>query len=281
MNYLQPEKLETALEQINSDNFTIAAGCTDLLPATDKNIISGNILDISKISSLKGISVDKEFRRIGSTTTWSEILNSNLPECYQMLRECSREIGSIQIQNSGTIGGNLCNASPAADSVPCLLSLNASVELTSINKKRVLPLGKFINGSRKTEIKKNEILTSILIPKNNEKGISNFLKIGARKYLIISITMIACRVEVNKNLIDSISLSIGSCSEVAKRITSIEGLLVGKKLENKTIENLDLNSMTELSPITDIRSDKKYREEASKVLIKQTLHNCLKKIKSE
>ena len=110
-----------------------------------------------------------------------------------MLKECSLQIGSRQIQNLGTIGGNLCNASPAADGVPCLLSLDASIELLSVNGKRVLKLEDFIKASRKTELQNDEILSAILIPKEAELGNSSFLKLGARKYLVISIAMIACK----------------------------------------------------------------------------------------
>ena len=96
-----------------------------------------DILDISGIDSLRSINIEKQFRRIGATTTWSDIIKSELPDCYEMLKQCSKQVGSIQIQNSGTIGGNLCNASPAADGVPCLLSLNASIELSSKEKIRI------------------------------------------------------------------------------------------------------------------------------------------------
>ena len=91
MNYFQPEKLEKALNFINEHKFVIAAGCTDLLPATENRSLSGNILDITNIRSLSGISLDGKYRRIGATTTWSEIVNSNLPSCYEMLKDMYRK----------------------------------------------------------------------------------------------------------------------------------------------------------------------------------------------
>ena len=140
-----------------------------------------------------------------------------------------------QIQNLGTIGGNLCNASPAADGVPCLLSLDASIELLSVNGKRVLKLEDFIKGSRKTELQNNEILSAILIPKEAEIGRSSFLKLGARKYLVISIAMIACKLNLKKDVISEITISVGSCSAVAKRIKSLENLLIGKSIKDELI----------------------------------------------
>ena len=147
-----------------------------------------------------------------------------------MLKACAKEVGSIQIQNLGTIGGNICNASPAADSIPCLLALDAKLELSSANNQRIIPIDEFILGSRKTKLEQGEILTSIIIPKEKENGSSSFRKIGARKYLVISISMVACRILISNNIIEDISISVGSCSEVAKRIFSIERQLIKKDI---------------------------------------------------
>ena len=155
--YYRPKNINEAITTLSKGELTIAAGCTDLFPTTQEDSLGRNILDISAIKSLKSITIEKEFRRIGSGVTWTDLENEELPNCYEMLKECSLQVGSRQIQNLGTIGGNLCNASPAADGVPCLLSLDASVELISTNGKRILKLDDFIKGSRNTELKKNEI----------------------------------------------------------------------------------------------------------------------------
>ena len=223
--YYRPNKINDALNSLSKQKLTIAAGCTDLLPSTQEDNLGNDILDVSGIKSLRNITFENGFRKIGSGVTWTDLVeNNNLPKCYDMLKECSLQIGSRQIQNLGTIGGNLCNASPAADGVPCLLSLDASIELLSVNGKRVLKLEDFIKGSRKTELQNDEILSAILIPKEAELGNSSFLKLGARKYLVISIAMIACKLNLKKDIISDIAISIGSCSAVAKRITSLENL---------------------------------------------------------
>ena len=195
-----------------------------------------------------------------------------------MLKECSLQIGSQQIQNLGTIGGNLCNASPAADGVPCLLSLDASIELLSVNGKRILKLEDFIKGSRKTELQNNEILSAILIPKEAEIGRSSFLKLGARKYLVISIAMIACKLNLEKDIISDIAISVGSCSAVAKRIKSLENLLIGKSIKDElTTIILNYDYENYLSPINDIRGTNTYRLKASKVLVKDTIIKTINK----
>ena len=277
--YYRPDKINEALDSLSREKLTIAAGCTDLLPSTQQDNLGDNILDISGIKSLRNIDFENGFRRIGSGVTWTDIVeNNNLPNCYDMLKECSLQIGSQQIQNLGTIGGNLCNASPAADGVPCLLSLDASIELLSLNGKRVLKLEDFIKGSRETELKNNEILSAILIPKEAEIGRSSFLKLGARKYLVISIAMIACKLNLEKDIISDIAISVGSCSAVAKRIKSLENLLIGKSIKDElTTIILNYNYENYLSPINDIRGTNNYRLKASKVLVKDTIIKTINK----
>ncbi len=277
--YYRPDKINDALYSLSKEKLTIAAGCTDLLPSTQQENLGNNILDISGIKSLRHISFENGFRKIGSGVTWTDLVENNeLPKCYDMLKECSLQIGSKQIQNLGTIGGNLCNASPAADGVPCLLSLDASIELLSLNGKRVLKLEDFIKGSRETELKNNEILSAILIPKEAEIGRSSFLKLGARKYLVISIAMIACKLNLKKDVISEIAISVGSCSAVAKRIKSLENLLIGKSIKDElTSIILNYNYENYLSPINDIRGTNTYRFKASKVLVKDTIIKTINK----
>ena len=277
--YYRPDKINDALYSLSKEKLTIAAGCTDLLPSTQQENLGNNILDISGIKSLRHISFENGFRKIGSGVTWTDLVENNeLPKCYDMLKECSLQIGSKQIQNLGTIGGNLCNASPAADGVPCLLSLDASIELLSVNGKRVLKLEDFIKGSRKTELQNNEILSAILIPKEAEIGRSSFLKLGARKYLVISIAMIACKLNLKKDVISEITISVGSCSAVAKRIKSLENLLIGKSIKDElTTIILNYNYENYLSPINDIRGTNTYRFKASKVLVKDTIIKTINK----
>ena len=277
--YYRPNKINDALNSLSKQKLTIAAGCTDLLPSTQEDNLGNNILDVSGIKSLRNITFENGFRKIGSGVTWTDLVeNNDLPKCYDMLKECSLQIGSRQIQNLGTIGGNLCNASPAADSVPCLLSLDASIELLSVNGKRVLKLEDFIKGSRKTELQNDEILSAILIPKEAELGNSSFLKLGARKYLVISIAMIACKLNLKNDIISDIAISIGSCSAVAKRITLLENLLIGKSIKDElTTIILNFNYEKYLSPINDIRGTNLYRLQVSKVLVKDTIINTINK----
>ena len=280
--YYRPENINDAITTLSKAKLTIAAGCTDLFPTTQEDSLGSNILDISAIKSLKSITIEKEFRRIGSGVTWTDLENEELPNSYDMLKECSLQVGSRQIQNLGTIGGNLCNASPAADGVPCLLSLDASVELISTNGKRILKLDDFIKGSRNTELKKNEILSAILIPEKAERGHSSFVKLGARKYLVISIAMVACKINLDGDIISDIAISIGSCSAVARRLGELENTLIGKNVNSDLTQDIyNFDYKNHISPINDIRGTDAYRLEVAKVLVKNSIIDTIKKFKKK
>tara|TARA_S200000501_G_C20752254_1_gene712220 strand:- start:77 stop:928 length:852 start_codon:yes stop_codon:yes gene_type:complete len=280
MNYFQPNDLKSAFDALNNNNdLIIAAGCTDLFPTTNDISLNKNVLDITNIKSIRGFEFNHENTKIGAATTWTDIINENLPSCYDMLKACAKEVGSIQIQNLGTIGGNICNASPAADSIPCLLSLDAKIELSSKNNKRIIPVDEFIFGARKTKLQHGEILTSIIIPKGKEKGFSAFKKIGARKYLVISISMVACYVSISNNIIEEIAISVGSCSEVAKRIFSIERQMIKKEINKNIFHEVNFSQLNEISPITDIRSTQTYRLKSSHSLIKDVIKDVINNYK--
>ena len=130
--YHRPETLQDALALLNGTALTVAAGCTDLFPATPAQELAGQVLDITAIAALRGIDEGADGWRLGAATTWSDILRASLPPAFDMLKQAAREVGSVQIQNAGTVAGNLCNASPAADGVPPLLALDARVRLASV-----------------------------------------------------------------------------------------------------------------------------------------------------
>ncbi len=282
-SYFRPNHIADALSWLAHEGGIIAAGCTDLLPLTTSPELAGKVLDITAIEDMRCITDEGDHRRLGGATTWTDLIRADLPPAYEMLKLAAREIGSIQIQNAGTIAGNICNASPAADSVPCLLNLNASVELTSPKGNRVLPLEQFILGPRKTSRQPDEIVTAILIPKTAETGWSSFRKLGARKYLIISIAMTAARLAVNDGKITEAAISIGSCSPVAQRLTLAEESLIGRKISpslsaEQVVSSDDIAAV--ISPIDDTRGTANYRIQAASVLVMEAIDNCLDQIRA-
>ncbi len=279
--YYRPTTIEDALSVLSSSTAAIiAAGCTDLFPLTSAPQMTGHVLDVTGIRDMRGITDMGDVRRIGGATTWTDIIRADLPPSYDMLKLAAREIGSIQIQNVGTIAGNLCNASPAADSIPCLLALDASVELASTAGRRQMLLSEFLLGPRKTMRQPDEIMTAIIIPKSSEAGISSFRKLGTRKYLIISIVMAAARIDITDNHITQAALSLGSCSPVAVRLNKVEQALIGTSLDDASqLTAADLVAATDveavINPIDDVRGSANYRIQAATTLLYEAIDNCL------
>src|SRR5438067_3775784 len=158
--YLRPRTLNEAVDALGEPGAQVLAGGTDFYPALGERWISTPVVDITAVREIKGIAREKDYFRIGGGTTWTKVLQTPLPHCFDALKAAAREIGSVQIQNCGTVAGNLCNASPAADSVPALLVLDAEVELVSTGGARRLPLAQFITGNRRTQIRADEVLTA-------------------------------------------------------------------------------------------------------------------------
>ena len=253
------------------------AGGTDLYPALKDRPIEADILDISRIPDIRGIRKTETGWRIGACTTWSDIARAALPDCFGGLQMAAREIGSIQIQNVGTIGGNLCNASPAADSIPPLLTLDAVVDIATETGIRTLELPEFLLGVRKTALKPNEFVSAIYIP--DQSGYSSFQKIGARKFLVISIAMVAVVLEMeSEQTIKSTRIAIGSCSPVAQRMKELELSLIGAELNRKALSaRIKPKHFLVLSPIDDIRGDRDYRLDAVQELVIRLLMDCAEK----
>lgn len=173
----------------------------------------------------------------------------------------------MQIQNAGTLGGNLCNASPAADGVPALLSLEARVELRSESRTRVLPLSDFLLGPRRTALAAGEILSAVLIPDVSGQG--GFLKLGARRYLVISIAMVAARIAVSEGRISAAALAVGACSPVACRLPDQEAALIGCPVA-AAVSAIDAALILPvLAPIDDPRADAGYRQIAAVELLRR------------
>src|ERR1700685_3456225 len=194
--YIRPKTVDDALSALSTHQAQILSGGTDFFPALGDRAIRGTVVDISALRALRGITNNPDHTRIGALATWTEIIQTRLPRCFDGLKDAAREIGAIQIQNRGTIAGNLCNASPAADGVPPLLAMDAEVELVSKAGMRKMPLAEFIVGNRKTQRKPDELLTAVLVPRGVEDAASAFLKLGARRYLVISISMVATLLQI-------------------------------------------------------------------------------------
>jgi len=287
VTYVQPKNLDEALELLAahppsgsmlgiesaaSEPWTILSGGTDFYPGSLERPMASQVLDIHAIDELKIIRYENAQLHIGAGVTWSDVIAAQLPPAFDALKLAAREVGSVQIQNKATLVGNLCNASPAADGVPPLLVLDASVELTSLTGRRRLALQEFILGNRRIARKPDELVTAIVIPEKATAGQSTFLKLGARKYLIISISMVAVRIACDHHgRVEDAAISVGSCSLVAQRLSALEAILRKQPIANNLSRLVSVEHLAPLAPIDDVRSTGNYRMDASLELVKQAL----------
>lgn len=272
--YLRPKTLDEAVVQLATPGVQVLSGGTDFYPALGDRIPQGPVLDISGLRELRGVSREADYFRIGGLTTWTDIIRADLPRCFDALKSAAREVGSVQIQNRGTVAGNLCNASPAADGVPPLLALDAEVELSSRTATRRMPLAEFIVGNRRTDRRPDELLTAICVPRTLDDAASAFLKLGTRRYLVISISMVAAVVWVKDGRIAAARVAIGSCSAVARRLPALEQDLIGASVRDRLDSVVAPAHLAPLSPIDDVRATAEYRLDASMTLVRRAINSC-------
>jgi CO/xanthine dehydrogenase FAD-binding subunit len=268
-DYARPQTLTEALRLMADGSWRVLAGGTDLYPGAGSQL-QGAVLDLSGVAELSGVQNGAGLR-IGAMTSWGAIEAADLPPAFLALQQAAQQVGGRQIQNAGTIGGNLCNASPAADGVPPLLALGAEVEILSSKGTRTLPLGEFLTGPRRTALGAGEMLTAILVPDHAAQGRSAFLKLGARSHLVISIAMVAARLVVQGGYVVEAAVAVGACSPVARRLPAVEAALQGASIARiaDRVEARDVEAA--LNPIDDVRATLDYRRTAATDLVRRAL----------
>jgi len=272
--YLRPDNLEEALSALQQQPLTILAGGTDYYPARVGQPLDDDLLDLTAITALRGITDDGDAWRIGALTTWTDIIRADLPACFDGLKAAAREVGGVQIQNAGTIAGNLCNASPAADGAPNLVALEATVELAKAGQTRHMPVAEFVTGNRTTALAGDEVVTAIHVPKLPAAADSAFLKLGARKYLVISIVMIGIILVPDGGSVGEARIAVGACAPVSRRLTALEAALTGRPLDSElgTVASGD-HLVDALSPIDDVRGSADYRLDATVTILRRGLND--------
>ena len=273
MEFIKPNTLRELLKIISTikgENYFLAGG-TDINIQIKKNIIrNGKIIFINHIKELNGIKEDDNYILISSTTTFRQIIESKLLN-YRLpfFQKSLNNFASPLIQSQATIGGNIANGSPTADVVPLLLVLDAKLELISKNQNRIVELKDFYIAYKNFILKPDELIKSILIPKNAEDGFTTFYeKIGSRKALIISKIAITGLKKVVNNIINKIKIAVGSLNEYPRRLDLLEKYLTDTQVSNIDYSKVENILKQEITPITDFRSDKEYRFEVCFNLIK-------------
>jgi CO/xanthine dehydrogenase FAD-binding subunit len=267
--YRRPTALEDALAELAAHESVVLAGGTDFYPARVGRPVDENVLDISAIRGLDGISADAHGWRIPALATWTDIVTAPLPPLFEGLKQAARTVGGRQIQNRGTLCGNLCNASPAADGIPNLMAMDARVELASVAGTRHVAVGDFVLGSRRTVRRPDELVTAVLVPRPPAAAEGSFLKLGARAYLVISIVMVAGVFETAGTRIRRARIVVGACSPVAQRLPQLEGVLEGEVRAPDLARLVLPEHLAPLAPIDDVRGTAAYRTDAALVLVRR------------
>jgi len=272
VGYERPESLDDATRLLAAGGWQVLAGGTDVYPAHVGRPLRRPLLDIGGIASLRGIRRTPAGWSIGAATTWTDVLRADLPPLFDALKQAGREVGGVQIQNTGTVAGNLCNASPAADGTPVLMALDANVVLRSAGGERRVAAVDFVLGSRRTACAPHELVVAIEIPARGLRARSAFIKLGGRRYLTISMTMVAVVVDVDEaGRVSHAGVAVGSCSARALRLPALEQRLRGTPLASDLADLVHASDLAPLTPIDDLRASADYRLDATATLLRRAL----------
>jgi carbon-monoxide dehydrogenase medium subunit len=272
--YLEPKTIEEAVQYLakHGEKATLIAGGTDLLVKMKMGELRPEILvNISRIPALRYLIEDRGIR-IGALTSFRDLERSRvIKEKYTALFEAARSISSVQIKSMGTVGGNLCHGSPAADSAPPLIVLGAMVQLVGDARGRSLPLEEFFVGPGETVLAPNELLVEVQIPEWLSKKGSAFLKMTRVSADLAKVSVAASMVREGDRCKEC-RIALGAVAKTPLRAKKAEEMMRGEKVEENLIEKTSLQASQEIEPITDNRSTAWYRKEVAKVMVRDAIH---------
>jgi CO/xanthine dehydrogenase FAD-binding subunit len=251
------------------------AGGTDLMVLLEAGKLPHkSYVNIWNLPELRGIEVSPEQVSLGALTTYTDIqTHSLLREEFPMLCQAASETGGLAIQNRGTLGGNIVNASPAADSPPALLAYDAEVDLVSINGTRRIAYQSFHTGYKQTVMRADELLSRVYLPRTTKGAMQYYRKVGTRKAQAISKVCMAGLLRISHGTVGDVRLALGSIAPVPFRCLKTESVLRGATLDQDAVEKAKAELSREISPIDDIRSTRDYRLKVSVNLLSDFLSN--------
>ena len=266
-----PASLADALLLLKSDPgvWKPFAGGTDLMVLLEAGKLAHhNYINIWGLNELRGIEITDAHVTLGALATYTDVrANSILRREFPMLGQAASETGGLAIQNRGTLGGNIINASPAADSPPALLAYDAEIELLSTSGSRWLPYQGFHTGYKQMQIGPDELLARIRLPRNTTGLTHYYRKVGTRKAQAISKVCFAAVGRTDQGQIKETRIVVGSVAPIVVRCVQTEDMLRGQKPDDETIASACISLLREISPIDDIRSTAKYRLQVAKNLL--------------
>ena len=275
--YFAPTSLDEVVTLLKEyhDEARLLAGGTDLLLNMKKRIVWPSVVvDLNRVSKLSSVEMNGKDLRIGAMTRLNDIARSPaVREKAPLLAEAIGFLAAGPIRNRATLGGNLCNASPAADTAPPLLALEASLKLCGPEGKRDVAISEFFLGPGQTERRADEVLTEVIIPV--QKGRSAFMKLGRRKGFTLSIVSVAAIGVIEDERFSDVRLALGAVAPTPMRSREAEEILRGARIDEEGISKAAELIKGTVSPITDVRASAQYRREMASVLTKRVLRSVV------
>jgi len=279
-NYLAPGSIDDAAAALAAGPATIVAGGTDLMlqAGSGQKEYAPTLINIQKISEMRGVSQDGDTIRIGALTTITDLLTDEIiAEHLPVMADMADKFASDQIRNAGTVGGNICNASPAGDGIVPLLMYKAEVVLASkpngSTETRKVPLNEFFTGPGKSVIQENELLIGVDIPVPPAGFVGGFGKFGPRPALEIAMAAVGLGGVVKDGVITDVRVAFGAVAPTPIRSAETEAALEGKKLDEETISAAGEIASSSISPISDIRASDWYRRHLIRVMTEEILND--------
>ncbi|MEZ0575127.1 FAD binding domain-containing protein [Halodesulfovibrio aestuarii] len=266
MNILFPTSVEAALDALQvNPTARVMAGGTDLLVKRRAGSETPEIVVcLEKVADISCIEVQEDRIRIGAATTMSGLLdNTDIRERLPLLYRAAEVFASPLVRNMATIGGNICTASPAADTLPPLHVLGAEVEIYSSSGKRCIPISDFVVAPGRTSLASGELLGAVIVPVPQGRTIGYFEKVGKRKALAIAVVSLAALLRVERNVITEARLAWGSVGPTVVRCSDVESQLIGSAPTLETFRSVGESVRRAIHPISDVRASAEYRMEVA------------------
>lgn len=273
--YFKASSVENAvslLAKYGKDGKVLTGGTDVILLMRSRALTPKYIIDITGVPGLDYLSYDKEKGlRIGALATFRAVgLSKIVKEEFLPLYEAIHQLGTTETRNMGTVVGNLCRASPAADTAPPLLVLKAKVKIVGPAETRTVPLEEFFTGPGETVLKRDQVVTEVQVPRLPPGTGTAFLRVSRVAEDLAQVN-VAAVLTVKNGVCEDARIALGGVASTPIRVSKAEAVLRGKKIEDKIIEEAAQTAAEETKPITDVRSTGEYRMEVSKVLVRRAI----------
>lgn len=282
-DYEAPTSLKNALQFLSEQGeIRPLAGGTDIIDQLKSNRRNADlVVDLKRVPELLTLELDDTQLRIGSAVSCTEVHKLTAENgCFSALSEASELIGSIHIQNRASIGGNVCNAAPSADTIPALLVHEAIAHTASAAGERQIPLIDFFAGPGQTVLQKGEILKELVLPTSSPNAASAYLRFIPRNEMDIAVAGVGSLLEIDpvSGVVKKARIALASVAPTPVRAYAAEQYLEGALIDNSSIGKASDLAVDAAVPITDVRGSAEYRKELVKVLTKRTLNICLERL---